>query len=118
MRGRREKIWEDWTWGERRMRWRLEEIARREERKGEKVWIGYGRIRIGEQWWKWDEEEVLKDGRGKVREEGREKAEREERRGEVERQKGEGGQRREEGKGGGKERDMKGGILECGRARE
>lgn len=48
LRGRREKIWEDWTWRERRMRWRLEEIARREERRGEKVRIGYGRIRIGE----------------------------------------------------------------------
>lgn len=58
---------EDWTWKERRMRWRLEEIARNEERKGKRVWIGYGRIRIEEQW-RWDEEEkVLRDGKGNVR---------------------------------------------------
>lgn len=44
------------------MRWQLERIAGIEERKGNKVWIIYGRIRINEKWWKWDEnEEVLKD---------------------------------------------------------
>ncbi|EZA62843.1 hypothetical protein X777_01158 [Ooceraea biroi] len=56
---------EDWTWRERKMRWRLQEIAREEERKGRKVWIGYGKIRIDNQWWRWDEvEEVLRDGNG------------------------------------------------------
>lgn len=65
LRGRRERIMEDWTWKERRMRWKLEEIARIEEREGKRTWIGYGRIRIEEQWWRWDEEEeVLKDGGG------------------------------------------------------
>lgn len=68
LKGRKEKIIEDWTWKERKMRWRLEEIARNEERKGGKVGIGYGKIKIGEQWWKWDEEEeVLKDGRENIR---------------------------------------------------
>lgn len=29
-----------------------------------RVWIGYGRIRIEEQWWRWnEEEEVLRDGK-------------------------------------------------------
>lgn len=32
------------------MKWKLEEIAREEERKGNRVWIGYGKIRINEQW--------------------------------------------------------------------
>lgn len=32
------------------MRWRLEEIAREEMRKGRKVWVGYKVIRIDEQW--------------------------------------------------------------------
>jgi len=65
LRGRKERIMEDWTWKERRMRWRLEEIAREEEGKGRKVRIGYGKIRIEEKWWRWDEEEeVLKDGKG------------------------------------------------------
>lgn len=46
----------------------MEEIARKEMRKGRKVWVGYGVIRIDEQW-RWDEaEEMLVDGRGKIRE--------------------------------------------------
>jgi len=57
LRGRKKRILEDWTWKERRMRWRLEEIAREEERRGRKVWIGYGKIKIEGQWWRWDEEE-------------------------------------------------------------
>jgi len=65
LRGRKERIMEDWTWKERRMRWRLEEIAKEEEVKGRKVRIDYGKIRIEEKWWRWDEEEeVLKDGKG------------------------------------------------------
>lgn len=68
LKGRREKIMEDWTWKERRMRWKLEELAKNEERRGRRVWIGYGRIRIGEKWWRWDEEEgVLRDGKGNIR---------------------------------------------------
>jgi len=68
LKGRKEIIMEDWTWGERKMRWKLEEIAKKEEKEGRKIWIGYGKIRIGEQWWRWDErEEVLRDGKGNVR---------------------------------------------------
>jgi len=47
------------------MKWKLEEIARREVAKGRKVWIGrcgYG-IKIKESWWKWDEEEEAKQER-------------------------------------------------------
>lgn len=62
LKGRRERIMEDWMWKKRRMRWRFEEIARKEESAGRKVRIGYGKIRIGNSWWKWDEEkEVLRD---------------------------------------------------------
>jgi hypothetical protein len=69
LRGEREKILKDWTWKERKMRWKLEEIARKKERKGRGTWLGYGRIRIDEQWWKWEdgEKEVLRDGRGNIR---------------------------------------------------
>lgn len=68
LRGRKERIVEDWTWKERKMRWRLEEIVREEEGKGRKVWVGYGKIRIDEKWWRWDEEgEILRDGRGNKR---------------------------------------------------
>lgn len=37
MKGRKKRIMEDWTWKERRMRWRLEEIAKEEERNGKRV---------------------------------------------------------------------------------
>jgi len=30
LKGRKERILEDWTWKERRMRWKLKEIARKE----------------------------------------------------------------------------------------
>lgn len=30
----------------------MEEIAREEEGKGKKVWVGYGKIRIDEKWWR------------------------------------------------------------------
>lgn len=46
LKGRKEKLYDDWTWEERRIRWKLEEIARKEEKKGNKVWVGYGKIRI------------------------------------------------------------------------
>jgi len=47
----------------------LEEIARTEERKGSKVWLEYGRIKIEEQWWRRnEEEEILVDGKGNRRE--------------------------------------------------
>jgi len=72
LKGRKERIMEDWTWKERRMRWRLEKIARRELEGGRKVWIGYGKIKIDDKWWRWNEdEEVLVDERGIVREENR-----------------------------------------------
>lgn len=35
--GRREKVMEDWTWKEKKMRWKLEEIARKKERRGMRV---------------------------------------------------------------------------------
>lgn len=68
LRGRRKRISENWTWRERKMTWSLEVIARKEERKGNRTWISFGRIRINEEWWKWEEErEVLRDIRGKER---------------------------------------------------
>lgn len=37
-------------------------MAREEEKRGSRVWIEYGKIRINERWWKWDdEEEVLRN---------------------------------------------------------
>lgn len=44
LKGRKEKIAEDWTWKERKMK----VIAREEERNRVSVWIGYGRMRIGD----------------------------------------------------------------------
>ncbi|KAL6417343.1 hypothetical protein ACFW04_014592 [Cataglyphis niger] len=40
LKGRKERILDDWTWKERRMRWSLKRIAREEKKKGRKdrVW--------------------------------------------------------------------------------
>ena len=46
LRGRRERIEEDLTWKERRMQWRLQAIAKREERRGRWVKVGYGKVTI------------------------------------------------------------------------
>lgn len=70
LKGRKERIMDSWTWKERKIRWKLEEIARKEMSKEKKVWIGYDKIRIEEKWWRWmEEEEVLVDERGMIREE-------------------------------------------------
>lgn len=38
--------------------------------RGKKIFIGYGRIKIEEKWWKWiEEEEVLMDKKGTIKEE-------------------------------------------------
>lgn len=52
LKGRKEKITENLTWKERKMRWRLEQIAREEEKRDNRVWVGCGRIKINEQWWR------------------------------------------------------------------
>lgn len=58
----------DLTCEERRMRWKIREIAKGEEEKGNKVWVGDNRILINGEWWVWDESrEILRDGRGKER---------------------------------------------------
>lgn len=63
--GKREVITEDLSWRERCTRCKLREKGWKEQRKGRRVWMENGWIRIDGQWWTWDEEEgVLKDGRG------------------------------------------------------
>lgn len=70
LKGWKKRIMDSWTWKERKIRWKLEEIARKEVSKEKKVWIGYDKIRIEEKWWRWmEEEEVLVDERGMIREE-------------------------------------------------
>lgn len=74
----------------------MQEIARKEEKKGKNVWVGYGRIKINGEWWRWDEEEeALKDEKGNKiwRKGGRESGEGRVRRIEVRREKG-GGEKR------------------------
>lgn len=63
MKGRKERIMEDWkTWKERKMRWRLDETARKEERNGKSlnlIWkdmdrramVGMGRAGRGTKGW-------------------------------------------------------------------
>lgn len=37
LKGRKERITEDFTWKERKMRWRLEQVAREEEKRDNRV---------------------------------------------------------------------------------
>ena len=46
LKGRRERIEEDWTWEERKRQWRIVQIAEEERRRGRRVRLGYGRIWI------------------------------------------------------------------------
>lgn len=71
-----EKVWimEDLTWGKRRTRWMMREIAKEEELRGNRMWVENDRITINGKWWFWDgRREVLVDKEGKQRdpEEGR-----------------------------------------------
>ncbi|XP_029175403.1 golgin subfamily A member 6-like protein 7 [Nylanderia fulva] len=68
LKGRKERIDTDLTWKEREIRRKLGEIARREEKRGERTWVSNGKLKIGEKWWRWDEEkEVLRDEKGNVK---------------------------------------------------
>ncbi|XP_011883873.1 PREDICTED: uncharacterized protein PF11_0207-like [Vollenhovia emeryi] len=61
------RIEDDLTWKQRRMRWKMEEIARKEKENGRRVWLRYGWIQIEGKWWRWDEdEEVIKNGEGTI----------------------------------------------------
>ena len=73
LRGREERIEEDLTWRERRMMWRLGEMARGEEKEGRRAWVWYGRIWMRGKWWRWDEmkEELKEEGAGEERREER-----------------------------------------------
>lgn len=42
---------ENFTWEERRVRWKLREIAREEVTKGRRAWVVQDRIRIKWEWW-------------------------------------------------------------------
>jgi len=67
IKGRSIKIEDDLTWLERKMEWRLKEIARIEREKGRKVWVSYGKIQIEGKTWKWDEGiQMIKDNEGRV----------------------------------------------------
>ena len=57
LKGRKEKIQDDWTWKEREMQWKLEKIAWEERKKGKTAQVRYGRIWKEGKWWKWNEDE-------------------------------------------------------------
>lgn len=77
------RIDDDLTWKERKMRWNLEEVARREREKGKRVRVSYGKIQIEGKWWKWEEEEErLRDNEGLIwKEQGEEKEREKEKKG-------------------------------------
>lgn len=80
LRGREERIDENLIWEERRIRWKLRKMARREEKEDRRVRIGQGGLQTDGKWWKWSEEEegVLKRKRGEVKDIGMRKDKEEE----------------------------------------
>jgi len=66
LKGRKERIAEDLTWRERRIRWKVGKIARREMAEGKRVWVKGGKIKLEGQWWRWDEERetLMSEGEG------------------------------------------------------
>jgi len=70
-----EEVWieEDLTWEERKVRWKIRQLAIREEAKEKRVRIGQGGLWIEGKWWGWDEEKgELADMKGGSWEEGKE----------------------------------------------
>lgn len=62
LRGRRERIIEDWTWKD-----EMEVGGNSKSGGGKRKLRGYRKLRMEGQWWIWDEKgEVLRDGTGKV----------------------------------------------------
>lgn len=65
LKEKEERIEDDWTWKERTMQWRLEEIARDERRRNRRVMVRCARMWIEGKWWQWNEErERLVDEKG------------------------------------------------------
>jgi len=54
LRGRKERIEDDLTWKERRMQWMIKRAAAREEGRGRRVKVSYGRLWVDGVWWKWE----------------------------------------------------------------
>ena len=50
LKGRVERIEDDWTWKERAMQWRLERMAWNERRNGRRALVRYGKIWLGGKW--------------------------------------------------------------------
>jgi len=50
---RGERIWieDDLTWRERQVRWKIREVAKEEERKGVRVWVGENKMMSNGVWW-------------------------------------------------------------------
>ncbi|XP_046746434.1 golgin subfamily A member 6-like protein 6 [Diprion similis] len=68
LRRRIERIEDDLTWVERKMQWKLREIASTVKQERSRVRVGYGKLWIDGEVWKWDElGEVLRDVAGRVR---------------------------------------------------
>lgn len=52
LKGRKERISEDLTWRERKIRWRMGEIVKKEASKERRILVKGIRMRIEGQWWR------------------------------------------------------------------
>lgn len=65
LKGKRERIEDDWTMKERLVQWRLEEITRMEQRRNKRAEMRYTKIWMEGKWWSWNEDRKrLVDGSG------------------------------------------------------
>lgn len=66
LKGREVWIEEDLTWEERRIKWKIGQVALKEKLKGKKIRVGQQGIWIEETWWRWDEgrDELTEDRKG------------------------------------------------------
>ncbi|XP_066585918.1 golgin subfamily A member 6-like protein 22 [Prorops nasuta] len=75
LKGRKERIEDDLTWEERRIMGKVREIAEGQRRKGERVRVGYMKVWVNNEEWRWNEWKGglwNKEGKGWNEEEARE----------------------------------------------
>ncbi|KYM96706.1 hypothetical protein ALC62_12627, partial [Cyphomyrmex costatus] len=65
LKGRIERIEDDWTWKERKMQFNLRRIAEEMEKCGKRTRVAYGRIWIDGRWRRWNEDGERLEGAGR-----------------------------------------------------
>ncbi|XP_066590571.1 trichohyalin-like [Prorops nasuta] len=100
LRGRKERVEDDLTWEERRVMAEVRKVAEVERKKGKRVSVGYMKLWIEKEEWRWNEEEGKRSGAKRIEREVRDEKESKEGENEGERKEKKVEGRREKGRGG------------------